>query len=258
MLSSRKKLLDDLQISYGPHNLLGRFFLKATEMAADRGVTLRFASFDELAAANARNAKSWRPLDTILNPDLSQLDDTTSFCIVGENGDGEVVATQGLRLYDWRGSNLKAEAEALRMFYRDPADAAPGEACRVSAASASRITGLVGYAGGVWYRPDYRGGRLSTILPRVGRTITLARWGVDFVTGMMAEATVAAGFASRSGFASVEWDILRRNAPVSGIPESTLRLALVFMTADEVVDSAFSWMIDTEAEVDRAVGARRA
>lgn len=255
MRTQRRGLLNDLQITHGPRNLLGRFFVTAVGSARERGVELRFGTFDELLAINASNPQTWRQLDTTLDPRFSRLTPENSFCIIGENGDGEVVATQGVRLFDWRGSNLKIEAESLRMFYADPTQADPGESCKVSARSAESITGLVSYAGGVWFRPDFRGGRLSTVLPRIGRTISLTRWNVERVAAFMSERTVAAGFTKRSGFRSVDWDVVRPGAKC--IPEGS-RLALMSMSADEIVDTVFDWLVETDTEVNRAVEARRA
>jgi hypothetical protein len=47
--------LQSFRIEYGPPGLLGRFFLNADQRLKERGVTLGFASFDELAEVHARH-----------------------------------------------------------------------------------------------------------------------------------------------------------------------------------------------------------
>lgn len=256
-LSLNPPLLADLKIDHGPRTLLGRFFLKATDSAARQGVTLSVGTFADLVEVNRRNSATWLPLDTTYRPDLSDIGDPTTICILGRDGNGDVVATQGLRLFDWTGTNLKSEAESLRLFYSDPGkDAAPGECCAVSAQSATSITGRVAYGGAIWYRPDYRGGRLSTILPRIGRAMAFTRWNVATVFALITESNVKAGFAARIGYPGVEWDFVRNNAPVFKPFTDKLRLGLATLSAIQSIDDVFGYLLEVEPEVYTGVQMR--
>ena len=78
----RRPFLDELRIDYGPVDLLGRFFLKADEAALARGISLSFATFDELIATNKANADSWKPIVTVFDLAYNKLGPETAFCIV--------------------------------------------------------------------------------------------------------------------------------------------------------------------------------
>ncbi|MGA7810773.1 MAG: hypothetical protein WCB02_39860, partial [Bradyrhizobium sp.] len=133
-----------LQIVHGPVDLLGRFFLWADGEMRDRGVTLSFATLEQLVAINRANSDTWRPLLPLFDPAVGGISQRTGFALLGRNNAGEVVATQAARLYDWSTTCFRDEATSLRMFYADPAAAlARGERCTVSAASAPLISGRV-------------------------------------------------------------------------------------------------------------------
>src|SRR5262245_32247766 len=170
-----------LKIKYGPVGLFGRFFLWADTAARDRGVTLFFASLQDLIEANKANSDTWRPLVPVFDEALGGATPETAFVLIGRNKDGEVVATQAARIYDWSKTSLKDEANSLRMFYADPdAAVARGDRCEITAPIAEKISGRVAFSGGIWYRRDFRGKDLGTILPRISRAYAFTRWHSDF------------------------------------------------------------------------------
>src|SRR5262249_40441159 len=59
--------LNDLVIEHGPISLLERFFVKADAAAAARGVTLMFATLEQLDSFNRRNNPDW-PLLPMFRP----------------------------------------------------------------------------------------------------------------------------------------------------------------------------------------------
>ena len=65
------------------------------------------------------------------------------------------------------------------------------------------ITGRVVFSGAAWYRRDFRGKDLATILPRISRAYAFTRWNSDFTIGMMDDAVVAGGMAERVGHTNV-------------------------------------------------------
>ena len=116
-----RPLLSDITVEHGPADLLGRFFLKADTAARQRGITLSFAPMQDLVEVNRRNRETWRPLLPLFDPASGGITDDNSFCILGRNAKGEVVATQAARLYDWADTSFHEEAASLRLFYADPA-----------------------------------------------------------------------------------------------------------------------------------------
>ena len=200
-----RRLPSQIQIDYGPPALFGRAVLKADQAARRRGVYLSLASCQDLVSVNEANSKSWTPLAPIFNPALGGNTESDSFAIVGHNLDGDVVAAQAARYFDWRKSDFHEEAESLRLFYADPDQARNrGERCSVTSIQARNVKGRVVYSGGGWYRPDYRKRMLGAILPRVSRILSSTRWQQDFTISMMADPVYRGGFAARAGYTYAE------------------------------------------------------
>jgi hypothetical protein len=226
------RLPTNLKIKYGPVSLLGRFFLWADTAARDRGVTLSFASLQDLIEANKANSDSWRPLVPVFDEALGGVTPETAFVLIGRNKHGEVVATQAARIYDWPETSLSDEAASLRMFYADPdAALARGDRCEITAPTAEKITGRVVFSGGIWYRRDFRGKDLGTILPRISRAYAFTRWNSDFTIGMLADAVIAGGLAARAGYTKLEHSCIELVAS----PLGKSRCGLAWMQSDELL-----------------------
>ena len=260
MLHPKKSLnayLNKIDICYGPQDLLTRFFLKIFNAGIERGVFLEFSTFDELLKINQLNLDSWRPITSSFRSDIGGASDDTGVVIVGRNIRGEIVATQAAKRLDWNGSNFKQEAESLRFFYADPErHRAPGEACIVTAPNATEITGNVVHSGGIWYHPSYRGRQLAELLPRLGRAYTYARWNIDHVCGVVSEANMQRRLAQRLGYSRITKLVTMRNSP--GYPNTDVNLVLCHLSAIELIDDMFRFLVDFELQVDAAVNHRRA
>ena len=226
------RLPTQLKIKHGPVGLLGRFFLWADSAVRDRGVTLSFASLQDLIEANKANADSWRPLVPVFDEALGGATPQTAFVLIGRDKHGEVVATQAARLYDWPETSLKDEATSLRMFYADPDAAfAREDRCEITAPIAEKITGRVVFSGGIWYRRDFRGKDLGTILPRISRAYAFTRWHSDFTLGMMGDAVIAGGLAARAGYTKIE----HSSVELVVSPLGGTRCGLAWMQSDELL-----------------------
>jgi hypothetical protein len=195
--ATRGNLVDTIKRQYGPGDVIRRFL----RLGEQRGISLAFATFDELLAVNAQNRDSWRPLVGVFDPRLNMLEPASSYCILGRNERGEVVSTQAARLYDWRTTSFYDEAASLRFIYKNPEqNKRPGEGIRVTAKEAKDLRGRVVFSGAGWYRRDHRNTGLSTVLPRVSRACALTLWDPDWVMTLMAEPVFRGGFAQRGGF----------------------------------------------------------
>jgi len=244
------RLPTQLKNKYGPVGLLGRFFLWADTAARERGVTLSFGSLQDLIEANQANSDTWRPLVPVFDEALGGATPETAFVLIGRNKDGEVVATQAARIYDWSKTSLKDEANSLRMFYADPATAiARGDRCEITTPVAEKISGRIAFSGGIWYRRDFRGRDLGAILPRISRAYAFTRWHSDFTLGMMGDAVVAGGLAERAGYTKIEPGCIE----LAVSPLGQMRCGLIWMPSDEL-------LADLAAIMDRAsvpvIGAR--
>jgi predicted nucleic acid-binding Zn ribbon protein len=235
-----------LKIKYGPVGLLGRFFLWADTAARDRGVTLFVASLQDLADVNKTNSETWRPLLPIFDPVLGGITPETGLVLIGRDKSGQVVATQAARVYDWSRTTLEDEAASLRMFYADPDAAfARGDRCEITTPVARKIAGRVVFSGAGWYRRDFRGKGLATILPRISRAYALTRWNSDFTFSVIADAVIAGGMAERSGYTRVE----RSCVDFVVSPVGAARCALVWMQPDELLADLAAIMDQVPAPV---------
>jgi hypothetical protein len=222
----------NLRINHGSVSLLGRFFLMADTAARDRGVTLYFASLQELVDVNRANPDSWMPLLPLFDPELGGVTAETGFVILGRDKEGEVVATQAARFYDWTSSTLFEEARSLRMFYAAPETAvARGDRCEIAAPVAAAISGRVVFSGAGWYRRDYRKKGLARILPRISRAYAFTRWNADFTISFMGDGVLTGGMAERAGYTMVAPSCV--DFAIS--PTGTLRCNLVWMPNQELV-----------------------
>jgi hypothetical protein len=229
-------------------------FQKAEASAHEAGVRLSFAPLEAMLDVNRNNSETWRPLVPLFIPELGGVTPETGFCILARNRQGEVVATQAARLYTWTNTNLKTEAESLRMFYRDPEHSrGPTEACRVSAPSATEISGRVVFSGGTWFRPDYRGRGLMYSLPRLSKGVALTRWFSDYTLTVMAESVVKGGTDRRAGYDQMEWDVELINTPVG-----SARFALLWTRREALLEYLLEFLDRPDAEVDSVVNYRTA
>jgi hypothetical protein len=247
--SIEKSLFSQIEIDHGPAGLLGRALLKAEAAARSRGISLTFAAMHELVRINDANRDTWVPLFTGFDPAFNALSPQNSFCILGRDSHGEVVATQAARLYDWPRSDYWREAESLRLLYDDPQrHRLNGERCEVSALAAKGIRGRVLYSGGAWYHPRHRGRGLVEILPRMARAIAYTRWKTDCTVTMMSEQNVRKGVFPRNGYRNIEWDV-----KFIGTRSGTIRFALLWLKSNEMLEDLETFLGSFELEV----GARK-
>jgi hypothetical protein len=241
--SSQRSLFAHITLTHGNIGLLGRTILAAEEMCRVAGVTLSFATAHEFLRTNEANRETWLPVASIFNPHFSTVDSDNAFFILGRNRLNEVIACQACRLFDWRGSNFKAECESLRLWYDDPQKKKNiDESAQVTAFAASGTTGLVAYSGAAWYRPDYRGKGLIGFLPRIARAYSSALWNVDSVVTLMAENNIKRGVFARAGWRNMEWSVEVKNNQ-----SGTIKFAYLWAKAEEL-DEDFAAFLDNQRQ----------
>jgi hypothetical protein len=247
-------LLSQLTISYGPMDLLGRFFLRADTAARARGVTLSFASMAELIRANEQNRDSWLPLFPTYDIRHNTIAPDEAFCILGRDAHGKVVAAHAGRLFNLTFSNFHDLAQSLRLMYESPdRSKRPGESCEVTARAARSIKGRVVFSGAAWYHPDYRGRQLSTIVPILSRAYAFAHWNIDYLVAMMSEGVVSGGMTLRTGYTNIDWDIRVTNSPLGDV-----RFAFMWMEPPQLLEDVAKFVARSESEMRDALVQRRA
>jgi hypothetical protein len=202
----RPRLPDQITVEFGPPDILGRAFLNLDRTVRERGIYLSVShDLEELAEVNARNRKDWYPLPPMFDTTLGGITPENAFWMCGVNDKGEVVLTHSGRLYFWPHTSLTDEFESMRFFYPDPErQKSPGEACIVETEAAREISGRVCYTGALWFRPDYRGLGLASILPRLSRAYALTKWYPDFMLSMAKNALMERGMARTYGWSNVD------------------------------------------------------
>ena len=201
---------------------------------------------------NRENPQSWRPLLPHYDPSYGGISEETRF--VSSVGAMEATSWQpAARFYDFAETNLHEEATSLRLFYPDPVRMRrPGETCTITAPSAKGISGRVAFSGAAWYRPDFRGRELSSLLPPIGRAYAHAIWNTDCTFTFIAKALVDNGAWRRAGYSNLEWDVVLRNSVMG-----QYHGALVWMHTQEMLEN-LSTYLQGAAQIDGRVQQRRA
>ena len=174
-----------------------------------------------------------------------------AFAILGENSQGEVVATQAARFFDWSGTSLKSEVESLRMMYGS-ASPPVGATAEVSSDVAGAITGRVAYSGSTWFRPDYRGRELSGILPRISRALALSTWNTDTTISFMDWRIVKKGVAASYGYVNLAPSVTLRH-----VIDPEFVAAIGWITRQELIDDAEVFLSDFPVDWSETVEAGR-
>ncbi len=247
MFIQPRRLLDQITLLHGPHDLLGRYFLAADAAARDKGVRLRMRiDFEELIRLNEVNRDSWPPLMPIFNPAHSNLRIDSAFWLEGVDSAGDTVITHAVRFFDWPTTTLAEELTSLRVCFEDPAPhIAAGESIEITAPSATKIHGRTIFAGAVWVRPDFRRHGLTKIVPRISRVYAYTRWDTGFTWGFVEPE-------------KHDFGLTRAYGPYRAEPGVTVRLGfrgewplhLVWMTTATMLDDVAR--IDNQATIDRS------
>jgi GNAT superfamily N-acetyltransferase len=246
---TRQSILKDIVVERGPIDVLGPYFLHVELETRRRGVALEFCTPEQLLAANVDNRKSWLPLVPMFNPKFGLIRQDNAFCVLGRNLKGEVVTANAILRYDWEATDFVDEATSLRLFYADPEKMRlPGEQCIITSSRARCIHGSTAFSGAAWVRQDYRRRGLSELLPRFIKAYAAARWQLDVIFGMMAEAVERLGVARQFGYEEIDWEARWLNS-IAG----TLRLAILWADVAYLADDLRAVLARAAAQVDARV-----
>jgi hypothetical protein len=247
-------MLSQIRIDFGPQDVLGRFFLLADYALQESGVTLSLGTFDDLLETNRINCETWRPLVSTFDPSSGLADPQNSFALLGRDVKGNIVTAQGARIFDWRATCFRREAEELRLFYQQPRTMAlSGETCVVAAAEGGQLNGVVSFSGGAWAHPSMRGQLLGSVLSRVSRAYAYTRWRTDLSMAVMSKGLIAKGFAQQNGYPHADPGFVLKNFNVGDYDGG-----VVWITSHEIVEDLYTFTHDLEAKLDGFACLRRA
>lgn len=219
------RLPDALTVKHGPAQLLSRFVLQGDRAARRAGLRLRLRhDFDELAYVNKQRIArgDWYRLPIMFDPEYSDLCPENSYWISGEDEHSEIVLTHAGRVYYWPETNLAQQARAV--FYEEEED----QPWLVTAPTAALVSGVTLTGGCTWVHSDFRGHRLSRLLPRIGRAYALSRWPLDWMFGFITRGLADKGIATGYGYKHASYSIL-----FPGSPWGDLDFALVTVSPSE-------------------------
>ena len=230
------RLPDALTIKHGPAPLLSRFTIAGDRFFRDHGVQLRLRyDFDELVYINKQEIKrgTWYNLLRLFSSEYSDLSAENAYWISGEDEHGEIVLTQAGRVYHWPDTTFAEEARL--MFYGGQE---LGQECVVTSDKAHEISGWVFNGGALWLRPDYRGKKFPSVIGRLGKAYSSARWPLDWATCYVnAKLFSRGGVAESYGYPHVTGSI---NFP--GSPIGELETVLLYMQPDEIYDDLANFL----------------
>ena len=247
-------LIENIRINHGPVGMLGRFFLLADQLISDLGITMSHARLADLAALQSGQKSSWALFPPMLDVRLSAIPDDTSYALVGRNAAGDIVCAQGGRIYRTGDRSLADIVHDQSFFYASGSNPGP-DAPRItlSAPSASTIAGTFVYSGALWVRPDYRGQRLSRLLPRLSRAFALAHWNTRYTIALVSEKIAGSPLFEMYGYQRIE-----PSFRISGLMAQDMVGSLMWMDADELADDLARFLALERPEIDATVARRGA
>lgn len=246
--SDRPLSLVDIRIDFGPQELLGRFFLMADTALRLLEIELTFGTFEDLVDTNRRNRDSWLPIVPTFDPANGLCEPLWSYVLIGRASSGSVVTAQGARIFDWRHTTFKEEAESRRLFYAEPQlSGRLGESCKVTTPSAASLSGTIAFLGGAWWHPSVRGKMIGAILSRVSRAYAYTRWHPDLSMAVMSRRLIEKGFAARNGYRHTEFGFTLKNFELGDYDGG-----VVWIMADELLQDLEAFMGTLELNLHKA------
>lgn len=250
----RRPFIEDLIIDHGPTELLGRLFLRVDSELRQRGITMRFASFQDLMDVNLANQDSWHPMFSTFNPGTCQITDDNGYCLLGYDNNGQVVTTQAGRLFDWTQTTMFDELAAMRVLYDDPdQDKRAGERIEVTAEKTKNIRGRCAFLGAIWVRPDFRRQSLPALMGRLSRAYALTRWNVDYTTAIITEPVHKGLMVKRLGTENTDWAVELIDCPLGDMTGS-----VIWASADEITQMCQDFLAKFDELMDHRLHYRRA
>jgi hypothetical protein len=226
--------LDAIQVVHGPPGLLGRFFLQAERTVRQKGLTLEFAAFDEMAQTNSRYIDNWGHLIPMFDPRVSDIPADRAMCLAVRDAKRDIVAMAGGKYFDATERSFKRIVEDGDFFSLRPVDGQCPVVARMHAPIADSLYGDLAYCGGIWVHPDVRGLRLPALISRIVNACMLTLWDPDYVMGFVKPDVLGSDLHKRYGYERAEPSLI------------------VHQADRKLYEGIFLWMTRTDATIDLA------
>lgn len=196
---------------------------------ADLGLTIETGDDFRKWAGYMEGVPDPLGVSATFDPERSAIMPGTAFWIAIKDGDDNVAACHAHRILET--DDFTEEIRTWRLFSRVPRlDWQPvhihEEARTVG------ISGTIGFGGGLWVHPDWRGEMISGTLSRFSRNLSLRHFGIDWYVGLMVD---------RPGFDHLGLSVfgLAHNVPLmSGLypgRNKHLDIQVLYISRDEIL-----------------------
>jgi hypothetical protein len=246
-----RSFLDGLRLDHGPIADIGRFLLAAEDTVASYGIALSFARIADLVALQENNEVSWPLLAPWMSAKFAPLSDDNSYCLLGRNAQGKVVASQAGRIYRLGDRTLRHIVDDHSIIYGKPKSLdGQNPFIRLAAPSAAKLGGTLVYSGALWVDPAHRGNKLAALLPRISRAYAHGRFGTETTFCFVSDQIAASPLFAMYGYTNRE--------PGFSLWEGEKRIyeaSLLWMHSNQLVSDMNATREQLVAQINPAVGA---
>lgn len=214
----------------------------------EQGITLGFASFDEVTVVQRRNTDSWPLMNPMFDPGLADIPLSENFCLVGRNPAGRIIATCSGKYLDATARSFSEIVNAGDFFSVRPDANTAKYAAHMTSSLADQMHGRLAYSGGLWMHPDVRGVKLPALFCRLVTATMLTLWNPDLVLGLLDYKLAGTNYHKRYGYTHDEPMLT-----FTGNGEVLLEAVLLWMTAGDTAEDLARFLDAVWPQIDAAV-----
>ncbi|MDH6128279.1 GNAT family N-acetyltransferase [Kitasatospora sp. GP82] len=151
---------------------------QARKSLDDIGLTLAVKTDFSEFCGHLSGADGADGVNPAFDPRHSRLSPDSSFWISAQDHDGSIAGCIAYRTF--RTHDVRDLIRTMKIFCEEPCAAHAGTLDLVLPAETPRISGLVGFPGGLWVSADYRGNGISEHMMNAVRREALKRYSLDW------------------------------------------------------------------------------
>jgi hypothetical protein len=250
--SRKVPFLEAFRVQYGPPGLFGRYFLAVEHIMRERGIILTFATFDELIKVYDQNSENWGFYNPMFDPRTSDIDLSRTMCLVGRDQRGNIVGSASGKYFDASHRTFQDIVNKGDFFSIRPGHNSKNISTHMNAPDLKHLCGRIGYCGGAWVRPDYRGKALASIYTRTMNACMATLWKPDYLYGLLRSEVIGTVAHRAYGFTYSQPTLTIK---LNDIP--SVELVLLWMDVEEVSNDLIHYLDTLCPQVDGAIVTRR-
>jgi hypothetical protein len=232
--------LEAFDVQQGQAGVLGRLFLIVDDRLKEHGLRLEFATFEEVAALQAKNIDNWPDMNPMFDPRLADIPNDRATCLVVRDEAGIIIATGAGKLFDARSrtfGDVLAAGDFLSLKPRPNFDLST----MVEHKTVTSLLGLIGYMGL----------RLAAVICQIVNGVMITTWNPDYLMGSVTIEKAATEYQNRYGFMH---DAPVFKATLNG--DKYFEAALLWSTQAEAVEGIAGFLDVLWPQIDSGVGSR--